>query len=447
MRTPSLRIASAFVVGALLTFGADAGAQLRLRAGAFGALPLANWQASRYSVGGGLSVGAEWAFAPAIGLTASVGWAGLTSDFNGGALAQSIPALSTGGYAWLDLGLRLRPLGYAADGAERLWVEAAVGVARTGDVFAPAVRARLGWAFAAGPVDLGPWIGWAWLPQTDAQAYPGDAHLAFIGLELTFFPHRPAPPPRPLPPPAPPSPAPPACAEIAGPSLPDADGDGCAESDRDGDQVRDAIDRCPEVAEDRDGFQDDDGCPDPDNDGDEILDPVDRCPNEPEVVNGVEDHDGCPDQGVVEVRQGRIVVAEQVFFDSDSYRIRERSREILDAIAAILRDQPPRRVAHVEGHADQRGDDGYNFLLSFMRALAVQQQLVARGIPAARLRPLGFGRRVPRTPGETPEALAANRRVEIVVSGNGSAGDAQTIGGWLRFDDAGHSERVQGPRP
>ncbi len=446
MRARFPRFASLLVAGSLLTFGARADAQLRLRADAFGALPLAGWQASRYSFGGGLGVGVEWAFAPALGLTASVGWTGLASDFNGREAVQTIPALSTGGYAWLDLGLRVRPLGYAAlDGSEQLWIEADVGLARTGDVFAPAVRARLGWSFAAGPVDLGPWIGWAWLPQTDSLAYPGDAHLAQLGIALTLLPHRPAPPP----PPAPPAvvPAPPACAAIDGPSVADANGDGCAEPDRDGDQVADAVDQCPLVAEDRDGFQDGDGCPDPDNDQDGILDPVDRCPNEREVVNGVEDEDGCPDQGVVEVRDGRIVVAEQVFFDSDSYRIRERSREILDAIAVILRNQPPRRVAHIEGHADQRGDDRYNFMLSFMRALAVQQELVARGIPAARLRPLGFGRRVPRSEGTSREALAANRRVEIVVSGNGSVGDAQAVGGWLHFDAEGRSERIQEPQP
>ncbi len=448
MRTRIPRLASLVVVGALLTFGARADAQLRLRADAFGALPLANWQASRYSFGGGVAAGVEWAFVPALGVTASVGWAGLASDFNGRQTAQAIPALSTGGYAWVDVGLRVRPMGYAAvSGAERLWVEADAGLARTGDVFAPVVRARLGWSFAAGPVDLGPWIGWAWLPQTDALAYPGDAHLALLGVALTLLPHRPAPPPVPPPVVVPPAPAPPRCEAIAGPSVADADGDGCAEPDRDGDGIRDAVDACPGIAEDRDGFQDDDGCPDPDNDQDGVLDPVDRCPTEPEVVNGVEDEDGCPDQGVVEVRDGRIVVAEQVFFDSDSYRIRDRSRAVLDAIAVILRTQPARRVAHIEGHADQRGDDRYNFMLSFMRALAVQQQLVARGIPAARLRPLGFGRRVPRSEGTTREALAANRRVEIVVSGNGSVGDAQAIGGWLRFDAEGHSQRIQGPRP
>lgn len=74
--------------------------------------------------------------------------------------------------------------------------------------------------------------------------------------------------------------------------------------DTDGDGVRDADDRCPEVPEDKDGFQDDDGCPDLDNDNDGIPDvtdgPVDAsgfgaCRNKPEDKDGFEDEDGCPD--------------------------------------------------------------------------------------------------------------------------------------------------------
>lgn len=65
--------------------------------------------------------------------------------------------------------------------------------------------------------------------------------------------------------------------------------------DLDGDGIPDASDRCPDVAEDRDGFQDADGCPEPDNDKDGITDANDQCPNEPETLNGVNDADGCPD--------------------------------------------------------------------------------------------------------------------------------------------------------
>jgi OOP family OmpA-OmpF porin len=65
--------------------------------------------------------------------------------------------------------------------------------------------------------------------------------------------------------------------------------------DRDHDGVIDVLDRCPDEAEDRDGYQDSDGCPDPDNDFDDIPDAVDKCPNEPEDFDGFQDEDGCPD--------------------------------------------------------------------------------------------------------------------------------------------------------
>jgi len=65
--------------------------------------------------------------------------------------------------------------------------------------------------------------------------------------------------------------------------------------DRDGDGIKDDVDKCPDEPEDRDGFEDADGCPDPDNDRDGIPDELDKCPNEPETMNGIEDADGCPD--------------------------------------------------------------------------------------------------------------------------------------------------------
>ncbi|MFO0592259.1 MAG: OmpA family protein [Polyangiaceae bacterium] len=65
--------------------------------------------------------------------------------------------------------------------------------------------------------------------------------------------------------------------------------------DADGDGVLDRDDKCPDVAEDRDGFQDDDGCPELDNDGDRIPDDRDRCRDAAETVDGFQDDDGCPD--------------------------------------------------------------------------------------------------------------------------------------------------------
>src|SRR5215468_4639556 len=61
--------------------------------------------------------------------------------------------------------------------------------------------------------------------------------------------------------------------------------------DRDGDGIKDDLDKCPDAPEDFDGFQDEDGCPDPDNDHDGIPDELDKCPDIP----GVAAHDGCPE--------------------------------------------------------------------------------------------------------------------------------------------------------
>jgi OmpA-OmpF porin, OOP family len=66
--------------------------------------------------------------------------------------------------------------------------------------------------------------------------------------------------------------------------------------DRDGDGIKDDVDKCPDKPEDFDDFQDRNGCPDPDNDQDGILDIDDRCPNTPENYNGLEDNDGCPEK-------------------------------------------------------------------------------------------------------------------------------------------------------
>jgi outer membrane protein OmpA-like peptidoglycan-associated protein len=97
--------------------------------------------------------------------------------------------------------------------------------------------------------------------------------------------------------------------------------------DRDGDGIKDDVDKCPDDPEDYDDFEDEDGCPDLDNDkdgipdeldncpnepgpesnhgcpehkihdrdGDGIPDDVDKCPNDPEDFDGFEDEDGCPD--------------------------------------------------------------------------------------------------------------------------------------------------------
>ncbi|MEO7096377.1 MAG: thrombospondin type 3 repeat-containing protein [Polyangiales bacterium] len=64
------------------------------------------------------------------------------------------------------------------------------------------------------------------------------------------------------------------------------------DADRDG--VADAGDRCPDKAEDFDGYKDADGCSDGDNDGDGIPDVDDQCPSVKGDKGGAPDPSGCP---------------------------------------------------------------------------------------------------------------------------------------------------------
>ena len=225
------------------------------------------------------------------------------------------------------------------------------------------------------------------------------------------------------------------CPDLAEDGGPDAGGDdGCPDVDADGDRIADGRDECPRYPEDFDLFEDVDGCPDPDNDGDAIPDTRDGhrdalgnaallpglavgdCANTPESYNGVEDSDGCPDAGLAEVRGKEIVLLEPVYFDTNEATIRPESRGVLSALAQLLQAWPQIELVEVAGHADARGDDVANLALSDARAASVRAWLVAAGVSPQRLVTRGYGEWRPSVPGaDTSFELSLNRRVQIVI--------------------------------
>ena len=158
--------------------------------------------------------------------------------------------------------------------------------------------------------------------------------------------------------------------------------DPTAQTDTDGDGIADFKDRCPNEAEDRDGFEDDDGCPDPDNDHDRILDENDKCPNEPETYNGLYDDDGCPDNGYV--WKNVKVTTDPIDFDEGSSTIGTDALPFLDPLAAAIIANPGVGAVTVVGHADRR--ERHASKLAAKRAEAVRDGLVARGVSRERLR-------------------------------------------------------------
>jgi len=103
-----------------------------------------------------------------------------------------------------------------------------------------------------------------------------------------------------------------------------------------------------------------------------------------------------------------------VFFDFDSYTLREDARTALDANAKVMRDNPS-IVVTIEGHADERGTAEYNLALGERRAQAARDYLTAAGIPIARIQIISYGKERPFDPGHDESAWAQNRRAHSAV--------------------------------
>ncbi|HRG99592.1 MAG TPA: OmpA family protein [Polyangiaceae bacterium] len=210
----------------------------------------------------------------------------------------------------------------------------------------------------------------------------------------------------------------------------DEDEDGCPEPPKDGDRDHDGIpdsrDKCPDDPEDKDGFEDEDGCPDLDNDNDGIPDKKDLCPNEPETFNKFKDEDGCPDRPDLLIEDNNIVILKKIQFKTGSAEILAESNTIIETVAGAIKDHPEFQLIEVAGHADERATDAYNLNLTQARVNAVVAALVARGVPAEKLRGKGYGEFCPEDPEHNEEAWEKNRRVEfkIVKGADGPTGVA-----------------------
>jgi len=181
---------------------------------------------------------------------------------------------------------------------------------------------------------------------------------------------------------------------------------GCPiDSDRDG--VYDGLDRCPDTP--YGARVDERGCP-IDSDGDGVPDGFDQCPGTPPgtEVNAV----GCPRAAPLFVQERMTLVLEGVFFELNSAALAPDSRDVLDRVAASLRDWPEVNV-EIGGHTDSTGTDGYNLTLSKARAESVRNLLVDQGVDASRLTSNGYGESQPIASNATRPGRATNRRVEL----------------------------------
>ncbi|MBN9672469.1 peptidoglycan -binding protein [Roseibium aggregatum] len=123
----------------------------------------------------------------------------------------------------------------------------------------------------------------------------------------------------------------------------------------------------------------------------------------------------------------RFVFQSEVLFDSGSEDINPAGQTELDKLAEAIQElslQIPDEinwVLRVDGHTDARPLSGTgrlrnNWELSAARAISVVRYLIEKGVDPKRLVAAGFGEFQPLEEGETPEALAKNRRIELKLT-------------------------------
>ncbi len=128
----------------------------------------------------------------------------------------------------------------------------------------------------------------------------------------------------------------------------------------------------------------------------------------------------------IRVEGDRFVFSSELLFASGTADLGERGRTQLVRFAATLRELAARIpddldwVLRVDGHTDRvpirTARYASNWELSTARAVEVVRFLIDQRIPPRRLVAAGFGEYHPLDPGNSPTALARNRRIEFKLT-------------------------------
>jgi outer membrane protein OmpA-like peptidoglycan-associated protein len=89
------------------------------------------------------------------------------------------------------------------------------------------------------------------------------------------------------------------------------------------------------------------------------------------------------------------VLIDNIFYDFDKATLRDSSKTALNQLIGILNDNPNITI-ELAAHTDYVGSAAYNKGLSQRRAESVIKYLIAHGIAADRLTPVGYGKERPR---------------------------------------------------
>jgi len=114
------------------------------------------------------------------------------------------------------------------------------------------------------------------------------------------------------------------------------------------------------------------------------------------------------------IRSGSTSTMNNIFFDVDEYKIKQKSSTELNKTVLFLQTNPSIRI-EIAGHTDNSGSDSHNQQLSLNRAKAVYEFLINQEINPKRLGYKGYGSTVPVAPNDSEENRQLNRRIEFKI--------------------------------
>jgi len=104
-----------------------------------------------------------------------------------------------------------------------------------------------------------------------------------------------------------------------------------------------------------------------------------------------------------------------IFFDFDSFIVKDEYRPVLEAHAGYLLTRRDARII-LQGNTDERGSREYNLALGQKRAEAVRRALGVLGVGEDQMEAVSFGEEKLRNEDEADEAHAENRRTDVVYT-------------------------------
>jgi outer membrane protein OmpA-like peptidoglycan-associated protein len=122
----------------------------------------------------------------------------------------------------------------------------------------------------------------------------------------------------------------------------------------------------------------------------------------------------------VTITKDKLELKEKLFFHIDRAEVKPTSYSILDEVVTVLNDNPTINL-RIEGHTDSSGNAGHNKKLSERRARSVAAYLASKGIAKQRLTAKGFGPDAPLETNDSADGRERNRRVEFVITNDGSS--------------------------